>query len=428
MANMRDVVKDVLSYIKEQGLQPTPEIYREVFCKKANEQGVKFSECDKLTSLAKKLSSQDQDQINEMKIGDVDSLFDFVLDKLKTKESSMLGNGLKLSDTTVEKLASLMLLSLMPSYEDKEMNQSINQLSKKINDDPTLIESSEIQNNIRNLIEQRIDSDQQAITDKAEKISQFITKVSTLIDDTVSHNSESSDSLQAINGEIKSITFEDLNQQTFENFKTNLISISSQMQEALSKLNNKLSDEQNEVSILREKIKSLESSLQTAQAEGRTDFLTGLLTRRAIDREVKVLDENFLNNLEDFIVVLIDLDNFKTINDRYGHDGGDVVLSTFAKILQKKSQNNAVIARYGGEEFIILLKKSTTSDARNLLIQIREFIHKTKFLYNNLSIKVTFSAGLALRSSHETIEEVIKEADKLLYKAKHLGKDRIEYK
>lgn len=428
MANMRDVVKDVLSYIKEQGLQPTPEIYREVFCKKANEQGVKFSECDKLTTLAKKLSSQDQEQINDMQIGDVDSLFDFVLGKLKAKESSMLGGGLKLADTTVEKIASLMLLSLMPAYENKAINKDITQLNNKIKNDPTLIENVEIQNDIRNLIEQRIDLDQNAITEKAEKISQLAVQVSNLIDDTVTHNSQSAENLSAINGEIKAITFEDLNQQTFENFKSNLISISTQMQDAVSKLNEKLSDEQNEVEELKGKIKVLEANLKLAQTESNTDFLTGLLTRRAIDKEIKKLDENFLNNLEDFILILIDLDNFKTINDRYGHDGGDVVLSTFSKILQKKSQNNAIISRYGGEEFIVVLKKATTSDARNFLIQIREFIHKTKFVYNNLSIKVTFSAGLALRSSHETIEEVIKEADKLLYKAKHLGKDRIEYK
>lgn len=428
MANMRDVVKDVLSYIKEQGLQPTPEIYREVFCKKANEQGVKFSECDKLTSLAKKLSSEDQAQINDMQIGDVDSLFDFVLGKLKAKENSMLGGGLKLADTTVEKIASLMLLSIMPAYENKAIVKDINQLNNKIKNDPSLIEDPEIQNNIRNLIEQRIDLDQNAITEKAEKISQLAVQVSNLIDDTVTHNSQSAENLSAINGEIKSITFEDLNQQTFENFKSNLISISVQMQDAVSKLNEKLSDEQNEVEELRGKIKVLEANLKLAQTESNTDFLTGLLTRRAIDKEIKKLDSNFLDNLEDFILILIDLDNFKVINDRYGHDGGDVVLSTFSKILQKKSQNNSVIARYGGEEFMVILKKATTSDARNFLIQIREFIHKTKFVYNNLTVKVTFSAGLALRSSHETIEEVIKEADKLLYKAKHLGKDRIEYK
>lgn len=426
--NMRDIVKSVLAHIKDNNLQPTPEVYKEVYCQKALEQGLKLSECNKLGTLAQKLSSDDKKEFESLNIQDVDSLFDFVVTKLKQREQSMLGSNLRISDTTLEKIASLMLFSLMPSYEDSILSSSINELSQKISQNPDLIQSTTVQDDIKELIEQRIDADQQAIADKTQKMTQLVNKVSEFIEETVNHNSNSVDNLGVINNEIISITFEELNQNTFENFKSNLMSISSQMKNAIDMLNNKLSKEKNEVTILKEKIRALESNLQSAQIESSTDFLTGVFTRRAIDKQTKIVENKFTNDGEDFIIVFIDLDNFKHINDKYSHDAGDVILSTFSKILQKKSLPNTMIGRYGGEEFVLIIKQSTISETRNFLIQIREFIHKSKFVYDNLSIKATFSAGIAQRSNFDSLESTIKEADKLLYKAKHLGRDRIEHK
>lgn len=426
--NMRDIIKSVLAYIKENGLQPTPEIYKEVYCKKALEYGLKLSECDKLGTLAQKLSVDDRKEFESMNLNDVDSLFDFVVSKLKQKEQSMLGSNLRISDITLEKIASLMLFSLMPSYEDSNLNSTINELSAKISQNPELIQNETIQEDIKELIEQRLDTDQQVIADKTQKMTQLVNKVSEFIEETVGHNATSVGNLEVINDEIVSISFEDLNQNTFENFKSNLISISSQMKCAIDNLNHKLLKEKNEVTILKEKIKALESNLQNAQIESSTDFLTGVFTRRAIDKQTKIIESKFINDNEDYIMVFIDLDNFKNINDRYSHDAGDIILSTFSKILQKKSLTGTLIGRYGGEEFLLIIKNSSINETRNFLIQVREFIHKTKFVYDNLSIKATFSAGIAQRSHFDSLETTIKEADKLLYKAKHLGRDRIEHK
>jgi len=424
---MRNIVKSVLEYIKENGLQPTPETYRQIFCEKAKEYGFKVSECDRLSSLAQKLSEEEKNELSQMNIVDVDTLFDFVVSKLRQKEQDMLGNGgVILSDITLEKIASLMLASLIPAYSHKQYDESVKELQDEIHKNPTLLGDDKFHENIKYLIEKRIDLDQQTLTDKTSKMSMLINKMSSFIDHTVKHSGNSSKNLISISDELKSISFSDFDENTFGNFKDKMIQISDKIQSEVTMLSENLHKEKNEVTILKEKIKALESNLKVAQVESSTDFLTGVYTRRAFEKEITSYESDFINSKKDYIVIFVDLDYFKTVNDKYGHDAGDVVLSTFAKLLQKKAPQNSLVARYGGEEFVIALQSSTIINAKNYLQVVSEFVHKSKFVYNDLTIKVTFSAGISARSTQPSLDETIKDADKYLYKAKHLGRDRIE--
>lgn len=424
---MRNIVKSVLEYIKENNLKPTPEVYREIFCEKAQEFGFKVTECDRLSSLAQKLTDEEQAELMSINVTDVDSLFDFVVNKLRQKEQDMLGNGgIILSEMTLEKIASLMLASLMPAYSDSGFNKNVQELQQELHNHPELIKDEHFQENIKYLIEKRIDLDQQTISEKTNKMSALIHKISSFIDNTVTENSNSTNELLTITSELASIAYEDFDNTTFDNFKNGLIHISDKMQNQMNGLSKKLIEEQNEVTILKEKIKALESNLQDAQFESRTDFLTGVLTRRAMDMELQLLERNFQSKNINYHVIFIDLDNFKMINDKYGHDAGDVVLSTFSKLLLKKAPMGTLIGRYGGEEFIVVVEESSTQDCEKFLLEVNEFIHKTKFVYSEISLKVTFSAGVVGRVKYDSLENTIKTADKLLYKAKHLGKDRVE--
>lgn len=426
-STMRNIVKSVLEYIKEKGLQPTPETYREIFCQKAKEFGFKVTECDRLSSLAQKLSIDEQSELSKMDVADVDSLFDFVVTKLRQREQDMLSSGgMILSDITLEKIASLMLASLIPAYSNKNFDESVKDLQTEINKNPALIRDEQFQENIKYLIEKRIDLDQQTITEKTSKMTILINKMSSFIEDTVANNQISANNLTSINTELQQIEFEDFDEDTFENFKSNMIVISDKMREEVNKLSSKLSTEKNEVTILKEKIKALESNLKVAQNESRTDFLTGVLSRRSMDMELKLLDKNYESNFEDYALIFVDLDHFKVINDKYGHDAGDVILSTFAKLLLRQAPKKSIIGRYGGEEFIIAIPNTTVLEAKQYLLAVNEFVHKSKFVYNDLTIKVTFSAGISRRKTNDSLEDTIKEADKFLYKAKHLGRDRIE--
>lgn len=127
-----------------------------------------------------------------------------------------------------------------------------------------------------------------------------------------------------------------------------------------------------------------------------------------------------------YAIIFFDIDDFKDINDNYGHDCGDVVLKTFATILNKMMRQADIICRYGGEEFVGLISYKEKNEVINYINRIKDIILKHKFVYtNDIKLKVRFSAGVAFRDNYASYEDTIKYADILLYKAKHEGKDKI---
>ncbi|MCL4440841.1 MAG: sensor domain-containing diguanylate cyclase [Firmicutes bacterium] len=157
-----------------------------------------------------------------------------------------------------------------------------------------------------------------------------------------------------------------------------------------------------------------------------TDFLTGLYNRTYFFNYF----EKILANLPEdklLAVSMFDIDNFKIVNDRYGHDFGDVVLVDLARTVKNMIRKDDVFARYGGEEFILVMQNISMEKAHERLNQIREAIQDCVFDHNGNSLSVTVSIGVAFyhkgRDNHETI---IKKADIALYAAKKNGKNRIE--
>ena len=151
------------------------------------------------------------------------------------------------------------------------------------------------------------------------------------------------------------------------------------------------------------------------------DSLTKLLNRHSfID-----IYNNLSQNPENFpmAIMILDVDNFKKINDTYGHNVGDVVLKNLAQLLKQNVRGTDVVARWGGEEFIILTPKTDLKGAISLAEKIRQAIEK----YNFPEVKhVTVSIGVAEVLPYEDLVNVIKKADKALYEAKKKGKNRVE--
>jgi diguanylate cyclase (GGDEF)-like protein len=156
-----------------------------------------------------------------------------------------------------------------------------------------------------------------------------------------------------------------------------------------------------------------------------------------IDPLTEVYNRTFLKdissklNIKDYIVMAIDIDHFKKINDTYGHDAGDIVLKEITKRIEKNIRKNEdFFIRYGGEEFLVLIKKTgKTNDIINSLAErIRKGIaSKPIFLKNGEKINVTISIGVNLDTERtKNLEDAIKVADTLLYEAKRKGRNRIE--
>jgi two-component system cell cycle response regulator len=159
-----------------------------------------------------------------------------------------------------------------------------------------------------------------------------------------------------------------------------------------------------------------------------TDSLTGLPNRRAIDDwSIRQLSGAARYKFA-FWVAVADLDHFKSVNDAYGHDAGDTVIKKFAEILKAHSRRSDICGRLGGEEFLVVLTHATEENARTAVERIRNELANTKFVFDGCNVQVTASFGLAGFAGGEPpmFGNLVAQADIALYKAKHLGRNRVE--
>jgi len=158
-----------------------------------------------------------------------------------------------------------------------------------------------------------------------------------------------------------------------------------------------------------------------------TDELTGLPNRRAFLRRIEDEVARVQRYGFPLSLALIDLDHFKQINDKYGHAGGDEVLQLYAKNILSIFRHHDLVARYGGEEFAVLLPNTDAEGSLRALTKVRNRALETRWQANGELIPVpTFSAGVSLYKPGETASAFIERADKALYRAKRLGRNRVE--
>src|SRR6266851_3489570 len=159
-----------------------------------------------------------------------------------------------------------------------------------------------------------------------------------------------------------------------------------------------------------------------------TDSLSGLPNRRAIeDWAVRQLSGAARYGFS-FLVVLADLDHFKTVNDTHGHDAGDTVLKKFSEILKNNSRRSDICGRVGGEEFLFVLTHTTQENAMVVIERIRADLEATRFDFDGGSLAVTASFGLAGFEGTQApdFNRLVSQADAALYTAKRTGRNRIE--
>lgn len=152
----------------------------------------------------------------------------------------------------------------------------------------------------------------------------------------------------------------------------------------------------------------------------KSDPLTGLHNRRGLDMALGIMQsEN-----ENFAIVSMDIDHFKSVNDTYGHDAGDKVLSNLAKKIKTLSRDDDIVCRVGGEEFLILLPSLNSKSAEEFAKRVRKEVEQMKF---EIVGHITISLGVACWNRDTgDINGVLKIADEMLYKAKHNGRNRVE--
>lgn len=160
------------------------------------------------------------------------------------------------------------------------------------------------------------------------------------------------------------------------------------------------------------------------------DYLTNMYNHRSF---YDILDNTMKSSEKDnlpFCLALLDIDDFKLVNDTLGHLAGDMVLKELSSIIQNKTRNQDIAARYGGEEFAIIFPNTCLKEAKKICEKIRQLIENHTFSIEDKKVKITISGGIGEVIVSETLvkeQALVKYVDKLLYEAKNNGKNQIKY-
>ena len=203
-----------------------------------------------------------------------------------------------------------------------------------------------------------------------------------------------------------------------------LLSDTASMQDNLKQSHSELLAAKQDVQSAQSRIGELEKALEAASAKVKEDQLTGAFNRRGLeehfDREIHRAERSG----QPLSVALIDVDNFKQLNDRYGHLTGDDVLKYLVDMMHHCLRTSDIVGRFGGEEFVVILPDTPVNEGVELVQRLQRELTKNFFLANQDKLVVTFSAGVALWHRGEQDCDVIERADRAMYQAKLAGKNR----
>ena len=174
--------------------------------------------------------------------------------------------------------------------------------------------------------------------------------------------------------------------------------------------------------LMANKITDLETQVQVMSEAAKQDYLTGLMNRRGIEEEIEKI---FKESWATISVALLDIDNFKKLNDTYGHKVGDHALKHLASVINANIRGKGTPARLGGEEFVIIFPGLDAEQTKEEMEKLQRALTKEIFMAEEDRKIVTFSAGVAKRENDETPEEILSRADEAMYVSKKTGKNKV---
>ena len=325
----------------------------------------------------------------------------------------------------LDRISSLLISSLVPSIASS-VNDKIANLSEKIRKKPSLLDSVSVENEIKSAIALRIALDKESVKEMVESLDTLLDKLSLRLIEMINRSDNSTVNIQKIKTELES--YGEQNETNFKLAHKKLYTIAVALEENTQALSSDLKDHSKEVNTLVAKIKTLEDELAKTKEESKEDFLTKLYNKRALDEFMHIKESEFERHGHNFSIVMFDLDFFKAVNDNYGHDAGDAVLSAFAKILKKETRDDDIVGRFGGEEFMAILTETEVKGGAIFAEKVRRHVEKARFVYKGERIPVTVSCGVSERKIHSSLQSTINSSDEYLYQAKKSGRNRVEYK
>ena len=188
---------------------------------------------------------------------------------------------------------------------------------------------------------------------------------------------------------------------------------------------NEVATVRKQVVLAEERIEHLKGELELVNKLVREDQLTGALNRRGLDDTLEREAARAERSDMPLCIALIDIDNFKTVNDAFGHQVGDIVLVHLVAIVKETIRTHDMIGRYGGEEFIVVLPDSRIDEAIPVMARLQRDLARKPVSWGSQQLLVTFSGGVAARKPGESVAALVNRADHAQYEAKRDGKNRI---
>lgn len=182
---------------------------------------------------------------------------------------------------------------------------------------------------------------------------------------------------------------------------------------------------ENKTSEMKLQVRELEKSNENLYEIAHTDHLTQTMNRRNFFIHAQTSFNQAQKNNELLCVVMIDIDNFKMFNDKYGHNVGDKVLVLFAKNIKNNISEKTILGRLGGEEFALIIKNTSLEDAIKKAEKLKTKIEEIELKEDGKILKITASFGVSDNQNCENIDEMLQKADKLLYSAKESGRNLV---
>ncbi|HCA26561.1 MAG TPA: hypothetical protein DEP05_02780 [Betaproteobacteria bacterium] len=176
----------------------------------------------------------------------------------------------------------------------------------------------------------------------------------------------------------------------------------------------------------RQALEQIQAELQETRKLVQEDALTGTQNRRGMEVALTREITRAQRHERVLTVAMVDIDFFKKINDRYGHDAGDKMLIHLTTLLKAALRESDVLARYGGEEFLLILPDTDTNGAQLLLDRLRVAVGNTPMQYEGKRIRAAFSGGIAQLTPDDNAQGLVMRADSALYEAKHAGRNCVK--
>lgn len=273
-------------------------------------------------------------------------------------------------------------------------------------------------------------------------LSETLTTVQSAVKDTISSQKDSQSTNDTINQKLQSQLVEmtgsvekalSLNQ-VKEDINDKLQFIANTLekkvkfeQQSHRDLSAKLNDMSSKVELLEEQSKIFEEKLADQQRKSMQDALTKLANRAAFDDCIAKAMVRFHHKPFELALVVLDIDNFKSINDTYGHTAGDKTLQVIANTIAKNVSRGVFVGRYGGEEFVLIYSKTQEKELTIELNALNKYIARLPFKFKSNKVSITLSIGATHIKSDDNIHTAFERADQAMYKAKKNGKNQVIY-